>query len=56
VLELPFLQREAFVLVELEGLDAQEAAALLDIPQGTLSSRLSTARKLFRQRWTKDAP
>lgn len=52
VLELPFLQREAFVLVELEGLDTCTTASLLGIPEGTVSSRLSTARKLFRQRWT----
>lgn len=56
VLALPFLQREAFVLVELEGFDTRTTAALLDIPEGTVSSRLSTARKLFRQRWTGETP
>jgi RNA polymerase sigma-70 factor, ECF subfamily len=53
VLDLPFLQREAFVLFELEGLDTKTVAALLDIPEGTVSSRLSAARKLFRERWTR---
>ena len=53
VLELPFLQREAFVLFELEGLDTKTVASLLDIPEGTVSSRLSAARKLFRERWTR---
>ncbi|MDP2343938.1 MAG: sigma-70 family RNA polymerase sigma factor [Deltaproteobacteria bacterium] len=53
VLELPFLQREAFVLFELEGLDTKAVAALLDVPEGTVSSRLSAARRLFRERWTR---
>lgn len=53
VLELPFLQREAFVLFELEGLDTKSVAALLDVPEGTVSSRLSTARRLFRERWAR---
>lgn len=52
VLELPFLQREAFVLFELEGLDTKTVASFLDIPEGTVSSRLSAARRLFRERWT----
>lgn len=51
VLDLPFVHREAFVLVELEGLDARSTAALLGVPEGTVSSRLSTARRLFKERW-----
>ena len=53
VLDLPFLHREAFVLFELEGLDTKAVAALLEVPEGTVSSRLSAARKLFRERWTR---
>ena len=56
VLDLPFLQREAFVLFELEGLDTKTVAALLDVPEGTVSSRLSAARRLFRERWTRAEP
>lgn len=51
VLALPFLQREVLVLFDLEGLDTRTVAALLDVPEGTVSSRLSAARRLFRDRW-----
>lgn len=40
-------QRSVFVLVELEGLSAPEAAALLDVPLGTVASRLRRARSAF---------
>ena len=56
VLALPFLHREAFVLVELEGLDTRSAAICLDVPEGTVWSRLSTARRLIRERWTGETP
>jgi RNA polymerase sigma-70 factor (ECF subfamily) len=51
VLELPFLQREVLVLAQLEGESTRSIAALLDIPEGTVGSRLSSARELFRGRW-----
>jgi RNA polymerase sigma-70 factor, ECF subfamily len=54
VLELPFLQREVFVLSELEELDTRTIATLLAIPEGTVASRLHTARRLFRERWSAD--
>lgn len=41
---LPDEQREAAALVWVEGLSYSEAAELLDIPLGTLTSRLSRAR------------
>lgn len=41
---LPPEQREALLLVVLEGLSYAEAASILEIPQGTLMSRLSRAR------------
>lgn len=44
---LPDDERAAFVLVELEGLSRYEAAELLDVPSGTLASRLSRARAKF---------
>lgn len=40
-------QRSVFVLVELEGLSSPEAAALLDVPVGTVASRLQRARTAF---------
>ncbi len=44
---LPEPQRAVFVLVELEGLTAPEVAAALEIPTGTVASRLRTARSEF---------
>lgn len=45
---LPAEQREALLLVALEGMSYAEAAAALDIPQGTLMSRISRAREALR--------
>jgi RNA polymerase sigma-70 factor, ECF subfamily len=42
--KLPFAQREAFVLYELEGLDGNEIAELLAVPLGTVWTRLHHAR------------
>jgi RNA polymerase sigma-70 factor (ECF subfamily) len=39
---------EAFVLYELEGLSSSEIAALLEIPLGSVASRLRRAREQFR--------
>lgn len=41
-------QKEALLLVALEGLPYQEAADILDIPLGTLMSRLGRARAALR--------
>ncbi|HWV22020.1 MAG TPA: sigma-70 family RNA polymerase sigma factor [Devosia sp.] len=41
---LPHEQKEALLLVTLEGLPYAEAASILDIPLGTLMSRLGRAR------------
>lgn len=41
---LPLEQREAIALVLVEGLSYREAAAILDIPMGTLTSRLVRGR------------
>lgn len=42
---LPQEQREAILLVELEGFTYKEASGILNVPTGTLMSRLSRARK-----------
>jgi RNA polymerase sigma-70 factor (ECF subfamily) len=46
---LPDDQREALLLVVLEGMSYIEAAAILEIPAGTLMSRLGRARAALRQ-------
>lgn len=45
---LPADQREALLLVVLEGVSYDEAAGILGIPAGTLMSRLSRARAALR--------
>lgn len=45
--QLPYRQREAFVLYELEGLQGREIAELLGIPIGTVWTRLHNARRAF---------
>jgi RNA polymerase sigma factor (sigma-70 family) len=43
--------RALLVLRDLEGLDEQAAAALLELPTGTAKSRLHRARASFRKAW-----
>lgn len=45
---LPAEQREALLLIALEGMSYAEAAQTLEIPQGTLVSRIGRARKALR--------
>jgi RNA polymerase sigma-70 factor (ECF subfamily) len=47
--EMPLESRSVFVLFELEELSVPEIALLLEIPLGTVSSRLRRARDLFRE-------
>ncbi|MEW5827972.1 MAG: sigma-70 family RNA polymerase sigma factor [Chloroflexota bacterium] len=49
VLSLPEASRAALVLKEYEGLSYQEIAGLLDIPLGTVMSRLNYARKRLKE-------
>lgn len=48
IARLPEDQRRALLLVALEGASFDEAAAALDIPRGTLMSRLARARASLR--------
>jgi RNA polymerase sigma-70 factor (ECF subfamily) len=50
VLSLPEASRAVLVLREYEGLSYQEIADALDIPVGTVMSRLNYARRLLRER------
>jgi RNA polymerase sigma-70 factor (ECF subfamily) len=47
--ELPLDLRVVFVLFELEDMTMSEVAALLEIPSGTVASRLRRAREMFEQ-------
>jgi RNA polymerase sigma-70 factor (ECF subfamily) len=49
IARLPAEQREALLLVTLEGLKYQEVARLCDVPIGTVRSRLSRAREELRR-------
>jgi RNA polymerase sigma-70 factor (ECF subfamily) len=46
---MPADLRAVFVLTELEGLSAREIAELLEVPPGTVASRLRRAREAFTQ-------
>jgi RNA polymerase sigma factor (sigma-70 family) len=43
--------RAVLTLRALEGLDEQQAAAVLNVPEGTVKSRLHRARATFRKAW-----
>ncbi len=47
--ELPEKLRLVIVLSGIEGHDTREVAALLDIPEGTVRSRMFLARKALRR-------
>jgi RNA polymerase sigma-70 factor (ECF subfamily) len=44
--------RAALVLRDVESLDEREVAGLLNVPAGTVKSRLHRARASFRRAWT----
>ncbi len=47
--KLPEKAREVFVLFEIEEFTLREIAEILDLPQGTVTSRLRSARRRFHQ-------
>jgi RNA polymerase sigma-70 factor (ECF subfamily) len=47
--KLPDEQRSALLLVGMEGMRYEEVAAILDVPVGTIRSRLSRGREALRQ-------
>ncbi|MDD5391624.1 MAG: sigma-70 family RNA polymerase sigma factor [Thiothrix sp.] len=47
---LPLTQRQVITLVDLEGCSYEQVALILDIPQGTVMSRLSRARETMKKR------
>ncbi len=50
---LPSLYRDAIMLCDLRGITREEAAAVLGVPEGTLSSRLANGRKKLAARLAK---
>jgi RNA polymerase sigma-70 factor (ECF subfamily) len=48
---LPYEHREVIVLHDVEGFTHEEIAEALEIEPGTSKSRLSRARRAFRDRW-----
>jgi RNA polymerase sigma-70 factor (ECF subfamily) len=50
VAELPVPQREVVTLIDLEEFSYAEVAAILEIPIGTVMSRLSRARNALKER------
>ena len=51
---LPRAQAEVLLLLEVEGFTREEAAAMLEVPPGTVASRLRLARAAFRELWESD--
>lgn len=51
LLSLPQKLRITAVLVFMEGMTAAQAAKILKVPQGTVSSRIHKARKTLKEQW-----
>lgn len=49
ILDLPRHQREAFLLVKVEGFTSQEAAGILKVPEGTVKHRVFSAVKKLQE-------
>lgn len=53
---LPMGQRQAITLVDIEGFSYEEVAIILDIPVGTVMSRISRGRILLKDKLLKTKP
>ena len=53
--ELPAEHREVLVLREIEEMGYREMAAVINVPIGTVRSRLARAREALRARWLREA-
>jgi RNA polymerase sigma-70 factor (ECF subfamily) len=51
VLALPLRYREPVILFYFHEMDVAQAAATMQLPEGTMKARLSRARALLRQRF-----
>jgi RNA polymerase sigma-70 factor, ECF subfamily len=54
--ELPEKYRQTLILAAIEGYSTAEVAALLDLPEGTVKSRLYSARKILAEKLSWVAP
>jgi|SRR5579875_1093021 len=54
--DLPEPAREILLLIDIQGLSYDEAAKVLQVPTGTVRSRLSRSRALMRQALRRTAP
>lgn len=54
--DLPVEQREAVILVALEGMSYEQVARIMEIPVGTVRSRLSRGREALRQATGRPSP
>lgn len=52
VSQLPFIHRQVITLVDLEEFSYTDVAEILDIPQGTVMSRLNRARQALKRKLT----
>ena len=52
---LPEEQREVLALREIEEMDYREIAAVINVPIGTVMSRLARARAALKAQWLRDA-
>ncbi len=53
--ELPPEHREVLILREIEELDYREIAAVIEVPIGTVMSRLARARADLKARWLSES-
>jgi RNA polymerase sigma-70 factor (ECF subfamily) len=56
LVKLPYVQREALLLVAASGFTYDEAAAICEVPVGTIKSRVSRARQLLADLLVIDSP